>query len=96
MQYRDARDYCVIRDRIAQDLYRAAGIREKAVPPTLGREQIDEFNKYADTLPRFSTDRKEFEDAARIAEESLLRSEASRQLEKGLNNYEFPTSPHGP
>jgi hypothetical protein len=71
MQSRDARDYSVIRDRIAQDFYRAAGVREKAVAPTLGREQIAELNKYADTLPFFSTDRKEFKEAARMAEESL-------------------------
>jgi hypothetical protein len=77
LKSRDARDYSVIRDRIAQDFYRAAGVREKAVAPTLGREQIAELNKYADTLPFFSTDRREFKEAARIAEESLLRSEAS-------------------
>lgn len=82
MQSRDARDYSVIRDRIAQDFYRAAGAHEKAVPPTLGREQIAELNKYADTLPFFSTDRKEFKEAARIAEESLLRSEASETARK--------------
>jgi len=35
----------VIRDRIAMDFYRAAGVREKAVAPTLGREQIAELNK---------------------------------------------------
>ncbi len=80
MQSRDARDYSVIRDRIAQDFYRAAGTREKIVTPTLAREQIAELNKYADTLPFFSTDRKEFKEAARIAEESLLRSDARQAL----------------
>jgi len=83
MQSRDARDYSVIRDRIAMDFYRTAGVREKAVAPTLGREQIAELNKYADTLPFFSTDRKEFKEAARIAEEILLRSEASEAVRKG-------------
>jgi hypothetical protein len=82
MQSRDARDYSVIRDRIAQDFYRAAGVREKAVAPTLGREQIAELNTYADTLPFFSTDRKEFKEAARIAEESLLRIETSEAARK--------------
>jgi hypothetical protein len=62
-------------------------VREKAVAPTLGREQIAELNKYADTLPFFSTERKEFKEAARIAEESLLRiesQEAGRKQAEGL------------
>jgi hypothetical protein len=77
MQSRDARDYSVIRDRIANDFYRAAGVREKAVAPTLGREQIADLSKYADTLPFFSTDRKEFKEAARMAEQSLVLREAA-------------------
>ncbi len=75
-QSRDARDYSVIRDRVANDLYRAAGVREKTVAPTLGREQIAELSKYADTLPFFSTDRKEFREAAKMAEGNLLRIES--------------------
>jgi len=92
MQYRDARDYSVIIDRIAQDLYRAAGVREKAVAPALGREQIAELNKYTDTLPFFSTDRKEFREAARIAEESLLQrktSEAGKKEANQLRTHDF-------
>ena len=92
MQSRDARDYSVIRDRIAQDFYRAAGVRERAVAPTLGREQIAELNKYADSLPFFSTDRKEFREASRMAEESLLRietPEAARKETEGLRAQEF-------
>ena len=81
-QSREARDYSVIRDRIAQDFYRAAGVRDKAVAPTLGREQIAELNKYADTLPFFSTDRKEFKEAARIAGESLFRIETQEAVRK--------------
>src|SRR5262249_6062512 len=91
-QSRDARDYSVIRDRIAQDFYRAAGVHEKAVAPTLGREQIEELNKYADTLPFFSADRKEFKEAARIAEERLLRietEEAARKEAEGLRAHDF-------
>jgi len=82
MQSRDARDYSVVRDRIAQDLCRAAGVREKDVAPTLGREQIAEINKYAETLPFFSTDRKEFKEAARMAQESLLRIETPEAARK--------------
>ena len=97
-QSREARDYSVIRDRIAQDFYRAAGVREKDVAPTLGREQIAELNKYAESLPFFSTDRKEFKEAARIAEESLLRSEASEAARKGteqLRARDFSARPIG-
>jgi hypothetical protein len=86
MQSRDARDYSVIRDRIANDFYRAAGVREKTVAPTLGREQIAELNKYADTLPFFNTDRKEFREAARFAEESLVRTEAQEAAKQEVDH----------
>jgi hypothetical protein len=92
MQSRDARDYSVIRDRIAQDFYRAAGVREKAIAPTLGREQIAELNKYADSLPFFSTDRKEFREATRLAGENLLRTEtqeAARKEAAPLRGHDF-------
>jgi len=82
MQSRDARDYSVIRDRIAQDFYRAAGVREKAIAPTLGWEQIAELNRYADSLPFFSTDRKEFREATRLAGENLCRTETQEAARK--------------
>jgi hypothetical protein len=85
MQSRDARDYSVIRDRIAQDFYRAAGVSEKAVAPMLDREQITELNKYTDTLPSFSTDRKEFREAARGAGESLVRIETQQDARKEVD-----------
>jgi hypothetical protein len=90
MQSRDARDYSVIRDRIAQDFYRAAGVCEKAVAPSLGREQIAELNKYADSLPFFSTDRKEFREAARIAGEILLRIETEEVARKKADPLRAP------
>jgi len=92
MQSRDARDYSVIRDRIAQDFYHAAGVREKAVAPTLGHEQIAELNKYADSLPFFSTDRKEFREATKMAGENLLRIEtleAARKESAPLRGHDF-------
>src|SRR6185369_9314402 len=94
MQSRDARDYSVIRDIIAQDFYRASGVREKAVAPTLGWEQIAELNKYTDSLPFFSTDRNEFREAAKMAEEGLLRNEGSEAVRKeadGLRTHDFST-----
>ena|SRR6266404_4199760 len=88
-------------DRIAQDIYRVAGVREKTVPPTLSREQIAELNKYADTLPFFSTDRKEFKEAARMADESLRQREGLetfRRETEQLRNHDcaVPTREHTP
>ena len=54
----------------------------KAVPATLGREQIAELNKYAETLSFFSTDRKEFKEAARLAGQSLQSRESSEVMRK--------------
>jgi len=101
IQLRDARDYSVVRDRIALDFYRAAGVCEKAVAPTLDREQIAELNKYADTLPFFSTDCKEFKAAARMADECLEQREdpeTFRRVTDQLRNHDFtvPTKEHTP
>jgi hypothetical protein len=73
---RDARDYSVIRDRIAQDFYRAAGAPEAEVAPNLNREQIAELTAYAETLPYLSASRKEFREAAGAAEQRLMQREA--------------------
>ena len=75
-QCRDARDYSVIRDRIAQDFYHAAGVRERHVSPNLNRDQIADLHSYADTLAYISTDRKEFKEAVRMAEETQRREAA--------------------
>lgn len=78
-QCRDARDYSVVRDKIAQDFYRAAGAGEKDIAPQLTREQIADLNRYADTLPFFSADRRELKWAARMAGEALERREDSAE-----------------
>lgn len=88
-QSRDARDYSVIRDRIAQDFYRAAGVLERDVPPRLSREQIAELAKYAETLPLLSYDRREFKEAVRIAEHNLQQREAEQV---GRRDAEHPRS----
>ena len=87
MQSQNARDFSVIRDRIAQDFCNAAGVSEKDVAPTLRREQIDELNKYADSLSFFSSDRREFMKAAGMAEERLESREA---LERPLREAAEP------
>lgn len=94
MQSRDARDYSVIRDRIAQDFYRAAGVREKAVVPALSREQIAELNKYADTPPFFSTDRGEFKENVRMAEQSLASREDAESSRRGDELRSIDASAH--
>ena len=91
MQSRDARDYSVVRDRIARDLYRATGVREKDVAPSLNRDQIAELKKYADTLSPFSVDRREFNEGDRHAER-LLRlesQEVSRNQADPLRGHHF-------
>jgi hypothetical protein len=73
---RDARDYSVIRDRIAKDFYRAVGVREGDVAPNLNREQIAELRAYAETLAHLSADRKEFKEVAKMAEQQIQQREA--------------------
>jgi hypothetical protein len=78
----DARDYSLVRDRIAEEFYRVAGVRGSDIPPTLGRDQIAELVKYADSLPTLSTQRREFKEGVRMSEESTWqRIEASRSAE---------------
>lgn len=76
-----ARDWSVIRDKIADDHYRAAGVRENQVEPELDRDQIAELRAYAESLPNLSIDRKEFREAASIAEQRLQRTEAEAARE---------------
>jgi di/tripeptidase len=74
-----ARDWSVVRDRIAADFYRAAGVRESQVEPALTHDQIAELKEYAETLPYFSISRKEFSEEARMAEQGLQRREAQAE-----------------
>ena len=74
-----ARDWSVVKDRIAADFYRAAGVRESQVDTALTHDQIAELKEYAETLPYFSASRKEFSEAARMAEQGLQRREAEAE-----------------
>jgi len=89
VQSRNARDYSVIRDIIAQDFYRAAGVHEKDVAPSLKRDEIAELNKYAESLPFFSTDRKEFRETTK-AGENLLRMETQEAGRKEADTLRTP------
>jgi hypothetical protein len=76
-----ARDWSVVRDAIARDYCRAAGVRDSQVEPDLNRDQIAELRAYAETLPYLSFDRKEFREAASMAEQGLQRREAQAARE---------------
>lgn len=76
-----ARDWSVVRDSIARDYCRAAGVRDSQVEPELNRDHIAELRAYAETFPYLSFDRKEFREAASMAEQGLQRREAEAARE---------------
>jgi hypothetical protein len=76
-----ARDWSVVRDAIARDYCRAAGVRDSQVEPELNRDQIAELRAYADTLPYMAAFRKEFREAASMGEQALQRREAEAARE---------------
>lgn len=76
-----ARDWSVVRDGIERDYCRAAGVRDSQVEPELNRDQIAELRAYAETLPYLAGFRKEFKEAADMAEQRLQRSEAEAARE---------------
>jgi hypothetical protein len=55
-----ARDYFEVREEISRDYCRAAGVRPTEIAPRLTRDQIQELKTYAETLPEYSTQRREF------------------------------------
>lgn len=79
-----ARDWSVVRDAIARDYCRAAGVRDSQVEPELNRDQIAELRAYAETLPYMAAFRKEFREAANMAEQGLQRreDEAAREAQQ--------------
>jgi hypothetical protein len=79
-----ARDWSVVRDGIERDYCRAAGVRDSQVEPELNRDQIAELRAYAETLPYLAGFRKEFREAANLAEQRLQRSEdeAAREAQQ--------------
>jgi hypothetical protein len=68
-----ARDYSVTVDRILEDYCRVAGVSSKQVAPTLNAEEIAEVRDFSERLSAFSSFRKEFTEAARLAERRLER-----------------------
>ncbi|MGH9822793.1 MAG: hypothetical protein ACREDR_06025, partial [Blastocatellia bacterium] len=76
-----ARDFSVAVDRILDDYCRAAGVSPKQVAPALNAEEIGQLRDFADKLSMFSSVRKEFVEAARLADHRLNQVEAARQSE---------------
>ncbi|MGH9822839.1 MAG: hypothetical protein ACREDR_06270 [Blastocatellia bacterium] len=68
-------------DRILDDFCRAAGVSLKQVAPPFNAEEIGQLRDFADKLPILSSARKEFTEAARLAEHRLDNLEAARQSE---------------
>jgi hypothetical protein len=73
-----ARDYSVTVDRILDDYCRVANVSSKQVGPGLNAEEIAQLREFSESLSPFSGVRKEFTDAARLAELSLSDREAAR------------------
>src|SRR5262249_22171419 len=72
-----ARDYSAVVDRILEDYCRVAGVSSKEVAPTMSAEEIAEVRDFSEKLSAFSGVRKEFTDAARLAEQRLQEKETA-------------------
>ena len=66
-------------DKILEDHCRAAGVWSGRVAAALNAEQIAELREYAEKQPLLSYDRKEFMEAARLAELNNVAREAARE-----------------
>ncbi len=72
-----AAEYSAMRDKIAQDHYRAAGVSSDQVAPELHPKEIAELREFAEKLPALSADRREFTEGARQAERLTQEREAA-------------------
>src|SRR6266567_2062674 len=72
-----AAEYSAMRDRIAHDHYRAAGLSCDQVAPELNPKEIGELREFAEKLPALSADRREFKEGARQAERLTQEREAA-------------------
>ena len=72
-----AAEYSAMRDKIAQDHYRAAGLSSDQVAPELNPKEIAELREFAEKLPALSADRREFTEAARQADRMNQEREAA-------------------
>lgn len=72
-----AAEYSTMRDKIAQDHYRAARVSSDQVAPELNPKEIAELREFAEKLPPLSADRREFKEGARQAERLTQEREAA-------------------
>jgi len=75
-----ARDYSVTLDRRLDGFCRVAGVSSKEVAPSLNAEEIAQLRDFSDRLSAFSAVRKEFTEAARLAEERLQQKQDREAL----------------
>jgi hypothetical protein len=72
-----AAEYSAMRDKIAQDHYRAAGVSSGQVAPELNPKEISELREFAKKLPELSADRRDFTEGARQAERANHERDAA-------------------
>ena len=80
-----AAEYSAMRDKIAQDHYRAAGVSSDQVAPELNSKEISELREFAEKLSVLSADRRDFTEGARQAERANQErdsAEAARRTEE--------------
>jgi MobA/VirD2-like, nuclease domain len=91
-----AAEYSAMRDRIAQDHYRAAGLSSDQVAPELNPKEIAELREFAERLPALSADRREFTEGARQAErvnQDRETAEAARSADE-TRSHDLVTRTH--
>ena len=87
-----ARDYSVVLDNIAADHFRAAGVQPGQIAPELDAKQIAALREFAEKQPLLSGVRREFREAASLAEQALERREADATREdQQARTPELPT-----
>jgi hypothetical protein len=80
-----AKDYSVAVDRILDDYCRSAGASPRQIAPMLNVEEIGQVREFSDKLSIFSSVKKEFTEAARLAELALQRTEATQLARESVD-----------
>jgi hypothetical protein len=86
------RDYSAGVDRILDDYCRSARVSPRQVAPMLNADEIGELREFSDRLSFFSSIRKEFMDAASVAELGLQQREAARAAKEPAQNHTYDLS----
>ena len=89
-----AAEYSAIREKIAQDHYRAARLSSDQVAPELNPKEIAELREFAERLPALSADRRDFTQGARQAErlnQEREAAEATRRADESPRSHDLAT-----